>query len=95
MNKLILILIFRENTKTDKMEAEVTRVTVLQRADPAKQESLVCENKPDPMDAEQTWPTEDEIAAANQEVSVMDFVGDAISCHHINVGNESTISPRV
>ncbi|KAM3961637.1 tsr1 ribosome assembly factor [Aphomia sociella] len=57
----------KENTKPDSMDAEVTKVSVLQVADPAKQESLSSENIPDPMDAEQTWPTEEEIAQANLE----------------------------
>lgn len=59
----------KENVKTDDtMDAEVTKVSVLQVADPAKQESLVSENIPDPMEAEQTWPTEEEIAEANLDV---------------------------
>lgn len=58
----------KENVKSDTMDAEVTKVSVLQVADPAKQESLVSENVPDPMDAEQTWPTEEEIEQANIEV---------------------------
>lgn len=37
---------------------------LLEKADPAKQESLVSENIPDPMDAEQTWPTAEELAEA-------------------------------
>ncbi|KAG6461883.1 hypothetical protein O3G_MSEX012924 [Manduca sexta] len=57
----------KENTKSDSMEAESIKVQVLQVADPAKQESLVSENIPDPMDAEQTWPTEEEIEQANLE----------------------------
>lgn len=40
---------------------------VLEVADPSKQESLESENIPDPMDAEQTWPTEEEIAEAEAE----------------------------
>ncbi|XP_023936933.2 pre-rRNA-processing protein TSR1 homolog [Bicyclus anynana] len=55
----------KENIKSDTMDAEVTQVSVLQVADPAKQESLLAENVPDPMDAEQTWPTEEEIKEAN------------------------------
>lgn len=43
-------------------EEVVTRV--LDQCDPNKQESLESENIPDPMDAEQTWPTEKEIAQA-------------------------------
>lgn len=58
----------KDNAKSYSMDAEVTKVTVLQVADPAKQESLVCENVPDPMDAEQTWPTEEEIKQSNLEV---------------------------
>ncbi|KAI5644034.1 hypothetical protein NE865_03945 [Phthorimaea operculella] len=57
----------KDNVKADSMEAEVTKVSVLAVADPAKQESLVRENVPDPMDAEQTWPTEEEIEQANAE----------------------------
>jgi pre-rRNA-processing protein TSR1 len=37
---------------------------VLHLADPAKQESLQEENVPNPLDAEQTWPTDDELQAA-------------------------------
>ncbi|XP_071873874.1 tsr1 ribosome assembly factor [Bombus fervidus] len=40
---------------------------VLERADPGKQESLISENIPDPMDAEQTWPTEEELAEAKAQ----------------------------
>ncbi|CAG4976638.1 unnamed protein product [Colias eurytheme] len=57
----------KDNVKSDAMDAEVTKVTILQTADPAKQESLVAENVPDPMDAEQTWPTEEEIDEANKD----------------------------
>ncbi|KAK2575866.1 hypothetical protein KPH14_007238 [Odynerus spinipes] len=45
------------------MQDEVS-VRVLERADPKRQESLESENIPDPMDAEQTWPTEEELAQA-------------------------------
>lgn len=62
-------LILKDNAKPDSMDAEVGKGTVLQVADPAKQESLQCENVPDPMDAEQTWPTEEEIEQANIEVT--------------------------
>ncbi|XP_034244688.1 pre-rRNA-processing protein TSR1 homolog [Thrips palmi] len=48
----------------DDMEQESK---VLDIADPQKQESLESENVPDPMDAEQTWPTEEEIAEAEAE----------------------------
>lgn len=60
----------KENNKAGDvtMDAEVVKVSVMQKADPAKQESLVSENVPDPMDAEQTWPTEEEIEQANIEV---------------------------
>lgn len=37
---------------------------LLARADPSQQTSLQRENIPDEMDAEQTWPTEEEIAHA-------------------------------
>ncbi|XP_075226411.1 tsr1 ribosome assembly factor isoform X2 [Lycorma delicatula] len=42
-------------------------IKVLEVSDPSKQESLDSENILDPMDAEQTWPTEEELAEANEE----------------------------
>ena len=39
-------------------------VVVMERADPTKQESLDSEAIPDPMEGEQTWPTEEELARA-------------------------------
>ena len=49
------------------MGEEVGKDTVLAVADPAHQESLVTENEPDGMDAEQTWPTEEEMMEAERE----------------------------
>lgn len=37
---------------------------VLMKADPDKQESLLTEVIPDPMEGEQTWPTEEELSEA-------------------------------
>ncbi|XP_022251873.1 pre-rRNA-processing protein TSR1 homolog [Limulus polyphemus] len=39
-------------------------IRVLDRANPLLQESLEAENTPDPMEGEQTWPTEEEMAQA-------------------------------
>ena len=50
---------------------EDSEVRVLDVADPKKQESLQSENEPDPMDAEQTWPTEEELAQAQGLFSVV------------------------
>ncbi|XP_066495858.1 pre-rRNA-processing protein TSR1 homolog [Tiliqua scincoides] len=41
-------------------------VKVLMTADPSKQESLQVEVVPDPMDGEQTWPTEEELKEADE-----------------------------
>ncbi|KAG7212672.1 hypothetical protein KM043_012952 [Ampulex compressa] len=59
----------------NKMEDE-TLVRILEHADPKKQESLISENVPDPMDAEQTWPTEEELAqaAARQKKKIVKTV---------------------
>lgn len=40
---------------------------IVAKCDPSKQESLDTENVPDPMDAEQTWPTDEEVLMAQQE----------------------------
>uniref|UniRef100_A0A8C6XDQ4 Pre-rRNA-processing protein TSR1 homolog n=1 Tax=Naja naja TaxID=35670 RepID=A0A8C6XDQ4_NAJNA len=45
------------------MEEEVK---VLSTADPAKQESLQAEGVPDPMEGEQTWPSEEELKEAEE-----------------------------
>ncbi|XP_012214435.2 pre-rRNA-processing protein TSR1 homolog [Linepithema humile] len=55
----------KKRLSDDKMEIEMKNcTTVFQVADPEKQESLESEHIPDPMDAEQTWPTEEELAEA-------------------------------
>ncbi|KAI8820808.1 uncharacterized protein EV422DRAFT_64049 [Fimicolochytrium jonesii] len=46
-------------------------VTILDQPDPAQQESLVVENSPNPLDAEQTWPTEEELREADARVEQM------------------------
>ncbi|XP_054022822.1 pre-rRNA-processing protein TSR1 homolog [Dryobates pubescens] len=46
---------------TDEMEQDTK---VLMKADPKKQESLQSEVVPDPMEGEQTWPTEEELQEA-------------------------------
>lgn len=38
---------------------------VLMKADPDQQETLQTEVFPDPMEGEQTWPTEEELDEAN------------------------------
>lgn len=48
-------------------------VRLLEKADPTKQESLDSENIPDPMDAEQTWPTEEEMQIAQEENKVSSY----------------------
>ncbi|XP_024946350.1 pre-rRNA-processing protein TSR1 homolog [Cephus cinctus] len=55
-----------ETSQDNSMEGEIS-TRVLECADPNKQESLQSENIPDPMDAEQTWPTEEELAQAEAQ----------------------------
>lgn len=43
---------------------EVASVRVLMKADPARRESLQAEAEVDPMDGEQTWPTDTELLEA-------------------------------
>ncbi|XP_033213769.1 pre-rRNA-processing protein TSR1 homolog [Belonocnema kinseyi] len=54
------------NGENEPMDGEV-ETKILQTADPSKQESLQAENMPDPMDAEQTWPTEEELKQAEAQ----------------------------
>lgn len=57
--------------KLDKNEpatsSNITETRIVAKVDPTKQVSLQKENIPDAMDAEQTWPTEEEIQIANEE----------------------------
>ncbi|XP_053953037.1 pre-rRNA-processing protein TSR1 homolog [Anastrepha ludens] len=55
-----------DNFRLDK-RPEAQQIPDLRVADRGKQISLQSENIPDDMDAEQTWPTEEEIKAAQQE----------------------------
>lgn len=49
-------------------------IRLLQKVDPTKQTSLQRENIPDEMDAEQTWPTDEEIAQAQAETKKMKLI---------------------
>lgn len=64
---------FRSNSKESMDTDDKYVIRLLEKCDPAKQESLDSENVPDPMDAEQTWPTEEEIQMAQEENKVNMF----------------------
>lgn len=66
---MISILLKKENIH---FRYEENRV--LLRATPSKQTPLQRENIPDEMDAEQTWPTEEEIAHAQAETKKMKLI---------------------
>ncbi|KAI1286792.1 Pre-rRNA-processing protein TSR1 -like protein [Halotydeus destructor] len=53
-------------SKDRKPGMDVEQSTIIQRSDILTQESLDTENIPDPMEGEQTWPTAEEIAAAQE-----------------------------
>ncbi len=52
------------------VEMEESETRVLEVADPHKQTSLQAENELDPMEGEQTWPTEEELAQAQGTVDL-------------------------
>ncbi|XP_065362551.1 pre-rRNA-processing protein TSR1 homolog [Calliphora vicina] len=62
--------------KLDKLRNQemLPELRVIAKADPNKQTSLQTENIPDPMDAEQTWPTEEEIAQSQLETKKMKLI---------------------
>lgn len=61
----------QRSKKNENMEAGgELLIRLLEKADPLRQETLVSENVPDPMNAEQTWPTNEEIEMAEQEQKV-------------------------
>ncbi|CAN7989115.1 unnamed protein product [Ixodes hexagonus] len=57
-----LVLKTRDGSNSEEMAEQSAKV--LEKADPLKQESLQSENVPDSMDAEQTWPTAEELEEA-------------------------------
>ena len=60
---LIVVCVFL--SQDSEMEEDVK---VLEKANPGRQESLQSENIPDPMEGEQTWPTEEELAEAEGNI---------------------------
>ena len=46
-------------------------VKILMKADASKQESLQSEVVPDPMEGEQTWPTEEELQEAQKAIATL------------------------
>lgn len=60
-----------DKTRNQEMLPEVR---IVAKADPLRQTSLQTENIPDAMDAEQTWPTEEEIAEAQKETKKMKLI---------------------
>lgn len=57
-------LVLKTRDASNSVEMAKQSPKVLEKADPLKQESLQSENVPDSMDAEQTWPTAEELAEA-------------------------------
>nr|XP_032823593.1 pre-rRNA-processing protein TSR1 homolog isoform X1 [Petromyzon marinus] len=51
------------------MQEDTDEVRVLVRADPARQVPLDCEAVPDPMEGEQTWPTDEELREAEESLA--------------------------
>ena len=74
-------------------------VRVLERADPEKQESLQTENEVDPMEGEQTWPTEEELVEAagelgNFHVSCLVWLGSIrLDGIHLSASEKVQICP--
>ncbi|CAG9859624.1 unnamed protein product [Phyllotreta striolata] len=61
----------KKNKETTSLETENPDVIrILEKCDPTQQESLDSENVPDPMDAEQTWPNEEDMEMAEKEQKV-------------------------
>lgn len=60
----------KEYQKTLEMYEGNIPVAIMGEPDPKLQESLDAENEPDPMDAEQTWPTPEELDMSKAEQKV-------------------------
>ncbi|XP_018333925.1 pre-rRNA-processing protein TSR1 homolog [Agrilus planipennis] len=62
--------IITKEKNPDNIKGKHVQTTFLERADPNKQTLLDSENIPDPMDAEQSWPTEEEFKNAEKEAKI-------------------------
>lgn len=60
----------KKTANTNSMDTTVNTIRVLAKANPSQQESLESENVPDPMEGEQTWPTEEELKMAEDEQKI-------------------------
>ena len=85
--------------KTDKsdnsMAIDKNDLKLVLRADPTKQQPIDSENSPDPMEGEQTWPTDEELNAAKEEQKIVKKVPKGTSDYQAvwivdddNVANE-------
>ena len=61
----------RQSANAMDQDQQQLETVVLHQADPALQDSLVSENIPDPMEGEQTWPTDEEIKAGEANMEKM------------------------
>jgi len=60
----------RTNVDGENIEME-EEVKVIAKCDPSKQESLITEAEVDPMEGEQTWPTEEELREADEAAALL------------------------
>lgn len=65
------------NADVDMIASEAT---LLAEADPNKQEDLIRENVLDPMEGEQTWPTDEELAEATANAGTTCFNSSRYGC---------------
>lgn len=63
-----------DKSRSNDMDTNSAEIRIIAEADPTKQTALICENIPDPMDAEQTWPTEEEIKESQMENKKMKLI---------------------
>lgn len=70
LGNVFYFFFLRNKEPTNVMAVDKKIIRVLDKADVLKQQSLDAENIPDPMDAEQTWPTKEELAMAEEQNKV-------------------------
>ena len=64
----VCLLLQADGQEEDAMEEDLK---IIAKADPAEQESLQAEVVPDPMEGEQTWPTEEELQEAEGQTPII------------------------
>lgn len=83
--------ISRERSDTAAMDTDAAAVSMVAMADPELRDSLDRENIPNPLEGEQTWPTEEELAEVLSHGPTISSVAQHHHHHHAAIHPNTTV----